>query len=430
MIELVESMLVLALRKIVILLLLLFFQVIPAAVSQELSPEFIAGIQTLNNELNSLKKAALVEKINALESLLLKHQNSEILQDLVAQVLASEYARAGEYKLASTVKLDTQLHKDEIELSDHTAIEAIDYLSNVARNFNVMMINEAHHLPQHRVLTIEMLDNLWSLGYRYLALEALPFEEAHYSSAEVLSEGGYLDEPIFRRMLRHASKKGFKLVSYDWSAPSDLSGSGIELREINSAKQIYEKIFKRDENAKVLIHCGYGHIGEKNMLGSKLRSILGVDILTVSQTDRVEQFDLEHPTYTKAEEFFNMDEPYVLMPKKGGDAWSSAPEAFDVSVFWPRVKYIENRPSWASLGRSSIPVDISLCENSLPCVVELFPSEDFSLTPSDRVLIRDNSEKKYLFANCDEKFINVSTIDRGLKLRGKKIENRSNCAGR
>jgi len=354
--------------------ILLISQLPNTALSVELQEDFLASLNVLKQEMKSIQGKSLLETIVFLESLSEKHRDSEVLS---------------------------------VDLSDYVAVEAIEHIGSVASDFNVVMVNEAHHLPQHRILTIVLLNKLWDLGYRYLALEALPYDASQFSNAEVISKGSYIDEPVFRYMLRHANQLGFKLISYDSSSETNASNQGIRLREQLAAEKIVEKIFEKDKNAKVIIHVGYDHINEKLKLGGILKSKLNKDILTISQTDRIEQHDreLEHPTYTAAEQRFTMNGPYLLITEKEGKVWSSSPESFDLSVFWPRVTYIEGRPKWASLERQAVPVDIGLCRNSFPCIVELFPSTDFDLTPSDRMLVRDKTQKVSLFARCEDKYI-------------------------
>ena len=51
--------------------------------------------------------------------------------------------------------------------------DAKEYIVSKAKNYHFLLINEAHYCGQHRAFTKELLEPLWHLGYRYLALEGL-----------------------------------------------------------------------------------------------------------------------------------------------------------------------------------------------------------------------------------------------------------------
>ena len=60
--------------------------------------------------------------------------------------------------------------------------------SGEAEKYQIVMINEAHHVPQHRVFTYRLLEDLWQKGYRYLALEALSENAEHGLDKGYVSE--------------------------------------------------------------------------------------------------------------------------------------------------------------------------------------------------------------------------------------------------
>src|SRR5215467_4641436 len=52
-------------------------------------------------------------------------------------------------------------------------VDARKFISFLARDYQVIMINEAHNKPVHRAFTISLLEDLHKKGFRYLAMEML-----------------------------------------------------------------------------------------------------------------------------------------------------------------------------------------------------------------------------------------------------------------
>ena len=65
--------------------------------------------------------------------------------------------------------LDTLLPNHEIK----TGADVIRTISRLSKNTRVLMLNENHWYPKHRILGLKLLDSLKANGYTHLALEAL-----------------------------------------------------------------------------------------------------------------------------------------------------------------------------------------------------------------------------------------------------------------
>lgn len=94
---------------------------------------------------------------------------------------AWNYSFIGEYQKAleaydqASRNNDNSISEKEVALllSDYKARSAAEYIIERSKNEGIIIINEAHHQPLHRVFTASLLQGLYENGFRYLGLEAL-----------------------------------------------------------------------------------------------------------------------------------------------------------------------------------------------------------------------------------------------------------------
>ncbi len=133
-------------------------------------------------------------------------------------------------------------------------------LRRAAKSHSVIMLAEAHHVPETRAVGTRLLPLLRELGYEYLAMETLhhpvPEKPARVaiSSAADAASGYYFMEPQLAGLTREALKLGFKLVAYE-----DESMGGGD-REEAQARNLYERVLKAKPDAKVVVWAGYAHV--------------------------------------------------------------------------------------------------------------------------------------------------------------------------
>ncbi|MCK7458352.1 hypothetical protein [Idiomarina aminovorans] len=164
----------------------------------------------------------LSQQINALEELSTEFADNEAVYDMLLQERGTTYSFLGQHNqaLAAFDKRNLtpkNLHDKVKGLSMQNAVDAIVEKSV---EHQIVMINEAHHVAQHRVLTYRLLKDLWEQGYRYLALETLSENAEKELADEYVSEsaGYYTVEPVFANLILHARQLGFQLVSYDYGS--------------------------------------------------------------------------------------------------------------------------------------------------------------------------------------------------------------------
>ncbi len=170
--------------------------------------------------------------------------------------------------------------------------KAIDFLVEKSSQNQVVMFNEVHFDPQHRLLVNHLLEKLYKQGFRFLALEALGKhdEEINDRGFIIQSSGFYTREPALADLIRQAHKIGFYIFGYDDYGKD---------REKKQAATIFDKTIAKDKNAKVLVFAGFGHISERkaktdkerNMMAIEFEILSGINPLTIDQVEYMNMAD-------------------------------------------------------------------------------------------------------------------------------------------
>lgn len=319
---------------------------------------------------------------------------------------AWNYSFIGEYQKAlwafdQSSRNFGELKEDEINyFRKFKPANARDFILKKAENEKIIIINEAHHQPMHRVFTTALLKGLYDKGYRFLGLEALGYMDSTLNERRypILTSGYYTQEPQFGNMIREALKLGYYVFPYETAVQAN-----GETREINQAKNI-QKMIESHPEGKFLIHCGFGHIVETELPGweramaGRIKEYTGIDPLTVNQDYFTEHFlrEKENPyflladTLVRSSVFVNGDE--VFYGYKGQ-------YQFDIRVLHPRTTYVNGRPSWLFLNgeRSIYMVDPEKISIDYPVIIKAFLSnEDENAVPVDVIEVKNFSDQKAL----------------------------------
>ena len=282
--------------------------------------------------------------------------------------------------------------------SDWTVVPASDWIAGQADAYRVVLVNEAHHVPQTRVLTMALLQRLRDKGYTHLAVEALVNDgsDPMPNGYPVRKTGIYTRDPVFAELLREALRLGYRLVPYE--TPST-PGERQQDRETGQARAI-AYLLAKEPRAKMLVHAGYAHIGEAQEglpddarpMAMEVAKISGLPLLTIDQTSTrsYEAADIDTVGQRLARQFA-VDVPSVLVSRRNDAAWSYRPGLNDVSVLLPPSRTLQaQRPGWLSLGgrRLAVAIDLTPCLDHLPCLAEARPAGDGDdAIPSDQFLM-------------------------------------------
>ena len=302
--------------------------------------------------------------------------------------------------------------------SAHPAVEAIAQLAHGQR---AVFFNEAHNMPMTRSVTVQILAKLRADGFNYFAAETL-YETDKGLSARgypVFDSGFYTQDPIYGEMVRTALRLGFKVVSYE--AISEATG---DAREREQARNLNDRVFKADPNARLIVNAGYAHIVESGKfldggsMAQHLKRISGVDPLTIEQTMLIEHSipSEDHPIYRAIRAALHPTQATVFTDAQG-KPWTLHPGQYDVSVYFPPDDLHDGRPGWLSLGgqRMQYAVTGEMCRSTFPCLIEArYANESDDAVPADRVVM---GLKDLRLKLVERAFLNAAEMRSNLYLR-------------
>lgn len=315
------------------------------------SPSFETQIATLT-DYKALFKLNIFERLDLFHSIYkVDSQNKDFKNYQENYAFLQTFVDEHEQALIITDTLSLQRdwinHYDNRELLDYTAVLAKQVILKKAKETQLVLINEAHHRPEHRGFTRSLLSDLYKEGYRYFALEGLTNSNKRDSLINergypLISSGYFSDEVMFANMLREAMEIGFELIAYEAYG---------QARDSLQAVNIYNQTLAKDANAKVLVHAGYGHIAEKGWgetqlsMGYCLKKLSGINPLTIDQASflDVPTTACTTPLYDLLNDKFQMSEPIALHQNK--EYWHYV-TSYDMSIIHPPFKKIDNRPDW------------------------------------------------------------------------------------
>jgi hypothetical protein len=334
-------------------------------------------------------------------------------QAAVASSFIGDYRAALQYVDRNAPAMPTISGADSLYFLGFRPQNAREYILARAGHEQIIMINEAHHVPLHRVFTLSLLAGLYHQGYRYLGAETL--SEGDQGLAKrgypvtsltdfAANSGYYTAEPQYGNLIREALRLGFTVFAYD-AFPNVPPADFARQREVQQARNI-QKILQADPTAKILIHAGYDHIREDSLGGSwgkamagRVKEFTGIDPFTINQEKLSEKSEprFENPYYklahaSEASVFRNSDGQVFAGPR--------GTSLFDVRVYHPPTRYQDGRPDWLLLNGRRKPHAIPPRGHSVayPCLVFAYrKQEDFRVavaadiielrTPQDRTAL-------------------------------------------
>lgn len=189
-------------------------------------------------------------------------------------------------QLESQFKPNDTISK-KIQENLETDSKVIETIVKEAEKHKIIMINENHFYPNHRLLVSDLVVKLKAIGYTYIALEALDVQQDSLLNLEnsypTLKTGFYTSEQNYSNLIRKAKDLGYKFVAYE-------NTGNNKNREFGQAENLYNKTFKLDPKSKVLVLAGIDHILEKptqkgkEWMATIFKELYNIDPLTISQT--------------------------------------------------------------------------------------------------------------------------------------------------
>lgn len=234
--------------------------------------------------------------------------------------LMNDLSVSGYHKEAKVLESSNQNSNRQVPLqfSDILLEPARAAILREAEDYNVLMLNESHIRPEHRLFVKSLLKDLYEKGYRVLLTEGLQIKnQLNQNGAPTSKDGLLLNEPNYAQLFRYALKLGYTIEAYEYSG-SEKWDDSVKLDKFGSVKYIgynppdslimiydengLKEYFATDnreqgqaQNAyaaiakhlpqKTIMMVGEGHINETHeRLGERLKKLLGMDVLTIEQT--------------------------------------------------------------------------------------------------------------------------------------------------
>ena len=219
-------------------------------------PTYIESDSALKLQL-SLTYASFIRNLNQYDSLLNQWEREKPKDEIIDQISSS---------FSSSTEEFTEL------------------VDSIAASNKLIILNENHFYPQHRLVLTDLLHVLKSHGYNYLSLEALNIKfinDLNNGATLRLEHGFYTREQNFKKLIDKARELGFTLIAHEDTEESDN-------RELAQASNLYTQTFKADSTAKVIALVGIDHVREskngKRWMASYFEELYGINPVTISQT--------------------------------------------------------------------------------------------------------------------------------------------------
>lgn len=247
------------------------------------------------------------------------------------------------------------------DLSQDRAEDALAAILREAATRQIVILNEAHHVPMHRAFSMRLARELRKLGFEYLACEALTPGVNPNAGVVDQRSGAYLQDPVFAEFIREARRDGWKLVAYEADVDASVQGpERISQREQGQARNLVEQVFAWQPQVRIFIHVGYGHAvktpqalgqgrGSVLWMAGELKQMTGIDPLSIDQSWTYAHPDpsRELSSYRAALALHSGSEPFVLRrPDGSARLLQLAPGAVDLQVIHPSHALVSGRPAW------------------------------------------------------------------------------------
>ena len=286
---------------------------------------------------------------------------------------------------------------------DNESLISFDSIFSLVDNYNVVMLNEAHHISENRAMLYHLLPILKQKGFTQLALEALNsgaymdslLEKRGYPIYQ--KTGIYINDPVYANTIRLALKLGFTLIPYE---------SYNANREEEQANSIFNQFVP--EQGKLIVYGGYAHISkrpDRKLMGSFFKKKINEDYLSLSQ---VISGGFNDKNCIDDSEYKLVADPSNL---------------FDYFLIQPKQVYNQNIPTWYNLMNCKYaPLTDYYNDNfKTPALVQVYYKNEEDGIPIYQYLIENDSELNIFLAfpeAGDFKLIienNYNTIEKQIK---------------
>jgi hypothetical protein len=295
-----------------------------------------------------------------------------------------------------------------VELTWPSEVAAEDALAAIvaeARGRQIVILNEAHHVPLCRRFGLRVARALREQGFEYFAAETFAPNagELWQAGYPQVTLGQYSRDPEFGNMVREAMRLGYKGVAYEGAG---FGGPDFDYRtrDLQQGDNLFAQVFSTDPDARLFIYCGYDHafksvidLGDGTVytrMAQRIKDLTGIEPLTVDQASQLQHTAREYEEYSYQRYADSLSAPSVLRAETGFAVFGKPEGAIDMQVFHPRSTMQDGRPSWKFAdGRSAYHVDPALIPKDKRVLLQAFvASEPGDAVPYDQILIEAGTD--------------------------------------
>lgn len=225
-----------------------------------------------NEKMQHSPKILAYDDKNKTKFQLLATINSHIQNNRVYDSLINTYEKGRKEKYNLYIK--NIINNDDVYRNN----DVFAKIKELAKENNLIILNEDHYYSKHRIFGLEMLHILKENGYKYISLEAFNISPNN-NYIPNKENGPYISEPYFAHFIREAKKLNFTILGHE-NYDKNIN------RELGQAENIL-KILEHDSTAKIFIYVGHSHIEEENnkykWMAQYLKEMSKIDPVTINQ---------------------------------------------------------------------------------------------------------------------------------------------------
>ena len=311
----------------------------------------------------------------------------------------------------------------------YSAYSAIDRIVDAVADKRVVVLNEAHHISQHRLFALDLAIALRRLGFTHISLEAAQanaLDAFNTSGQPDSSLGYYILDPEFSYFLRQAHRAGYQFYGHEQWRNDGQYGNVYDAREAGQANAV-KRLLDQNPSYKVFVYGGYAHVREEtytvkkplsaeeaahsekidpgsstktDWMAKRVKDLLGEEILTIDQVGGTCELI--------GQEFWSdfgaipatLDAPSLILDESNTPIVSSQYKgAVDFTVVHPLTATENLRPSWLSgqEDRTEIRIPIKDLNISYPVILQAYlATEQSDAIPVDQVFITEKRDTVHL----------------------------------
>ena len=349
--------------------------------------------------------------------------------------LISDYEPTTPYSetKANRVSNDEYVQQLREQITDITRLNAIETIVQLARDRQIVILNEAHDSPQHRAFGQLLAMELKKIGFEFMAMETLAGPPGPVNIRYPrLGTGHYSAEPVFADFVRQAAKCGYQMIAYEiQQAQQSVDANAnpldsIKERENAQSDNLIEHVLDKHPDAKLFVYVGYSHATEnwetledESQLGwmaAQINKKTGIDPLTIDQVG-----GSYNPKSSRVDSVFklvqsqeSLQQPTVLKLPSG--TWLSSDSYYkktDLTVFHPVQKMLSGRPDWLRMNGYRLPLAI---ENKdyfagTTTLVQAYLRDERKGLPVDQLLLESDAGTSTFLLPAGEYRTEIWTID-------------------